>query len=131
MINQINIDINVVKDFKVKGTIWEPKNKKAIIVICHGMAEHIKRYDQFAKCSANNNYLVVGYDQRGHGLTAPKLEEIGYMSDDNNITALILDLNEDITFAKRTYPNIPIILFGHSMGSFVSISYIEQFGTNV
>lgn len=127
---KIKIDIEVSNDFAVKGSIWEPETKKAILVICHGMAEHIERYHDFASFLANNGYVVIGYDQRGHGQTASTIDNIGYMSDTNNINILVADLFEVIEFSKKKY-NLPIFLLGHSMGSFISLNYIQHYGNEI
>ena len=64
-------ELNVSNDVTLKGFIYEPENEiKGIVQISHGMAEHIQRYDDFSNFLCENNYLVVGYDQRGHGMTA-------------------------------------------------------------
>ena len=129
--NRIAIDINVGLDFIVKGFVWESQVKKGIVVICHGMAEHIKRYDHFASFLSNNGYTVIGYDQRGHGMTAGSIENVGYMSDINNINIMVADLFEVIEFVKAKYPEMPIFLYGHSLGSFLSTNYIQLYGDQI
>lgn len=96
------------------------------IVLCHGMAEHIDRYDSFAKVLVNNGFIVFGYNQRGHRFTDEK-ENYGYMGDCDNFDILVSDLNEVIDYVKVKRPNIAVYLFGHSMGSFVSTRFIELF----
>ena len=96
------------------------------IVLCHGMAEHIDRYDSFAKVLVNNGFIVLGYNQRGHRFTDEK-ENYGYMGDCDNFDILVSDLNEVIDYVKVKRPNIAVYLFGHSMGSFVSTRFIELF----
>lgn len=96
------------------------------IVLCHGMAEHIDRYDNFAKVLVNNGFIVLGYNQRGHRFTDEK-ENYGYMGDCDNFDILVSDLNEVIDYVKVKRPNIAVYLFGHSMGSFVSTRFIELF----
>lgn len=96
------------------------------IVLCHGMAEHIDRYDSFAKVLVNNGFIVFGYNQRGHRFTDEK-ENYGYMGDCDNFDILVSDLNEVIDYVKVKKPNIAVYLFGHSMGSFVSTRFIELF----
>ena len=91
---KLDYELPVSEGYVLKGHIWEAEQPKAIVMLCHGMAEHIARYDDFATFLANNNYTVVGYDQRGHGATAGSVENLGYMSDEDNFVALVEDLHE-------------------------------------
>lgn len=128
---RIDYELPVSEGYVLKGHIWEAEDAKAIVMLCHGMAEHIERYDNFATFLANNNYTVVGYDQRGHGKTAGSVENLGYMSDDDNFVALVEDLHETNKMVKEKYPNMKIFLLGHSMGSFVSQRYIQLYGDTI
>ena len=125
-------ELNVSNSVTLKGYIYEPENEiKGIVQISHGMAEHIKRYDDFSKFLCENNYLVVGYDQRGHGMTAGSVENCGYMDDSDNINVLVEDIHNVNKYIKELYPNLPIYLFGHSMGSFVSQRYVELYDNEI
>ena len=102
---------------KISAHIWVPENEiKAIMLICHGMAEHLKRYERFAEYLTQNHILACGIDLPGHGDSSQ--EGLGFFSDKNGgdyVKECILDFKEDIA---KQYPSIPLILFGHSMGSF-------------
>ena len=93
------------------------------IVLVHGMAEHIDRYEGFARDLVANGFAVLGYNERGHRFTDEK-ENYGYMKFDD----LVEDVNEMIDFMKAKYPDNPVNLFGHSMGSFVSERVSELYG---
>ena len=125
-------ELQVGNDVALKGYIYEPEQEiKGIIQICHGMAEHIKRYDDFMQFLCNNNFVVIGYDQRGHGMTAGSVEKCGYMDDSDNIEVLVHDVHKVNNYIKELYPNLPIYLFGHSMGSFVSQRYVELYDNEI
>lgn len=125
-------NLQVSNDTILKGYIFEPSTEsKAIIQICHGMAEHIERYIDFMTFLCDNSYTVIGYDQRGHGKTAGSIENCGYMDDSNNIDVLVTDVHKVISFMKENYPNQKIYLFGHSMGSFVSQRYVELYNSEI
>ncbi len=116
------------------GKVYEPNNidnVDKVIIICHGMAEHIDRYDNFMEFLCNNNYIVVGYDQRGHGKTAGSLELCGYMDDVDNFECLVLDLFEVVKNVKKEYLKKDIIIFGHSMGSFVLQRFMQLYGNYI
>lgn len=109
-------------DILLKSICWQKEElllPKGIILIVHGMAEHIRRYTEFALFLANNDFIVYGYDQRGHGLTSKSVEEIGYMNTANSFTSLADDLEKMLNFISNSNPNLPIYIIGHSMGSFV------------
>ena len=95
---------------------WEPKgNPVAIVQLIHGVAEHMGRYDEFAQYLASRGALVVGHDHMGHGAshgTLP-LHFVGGWE------AVIEDTCALLRQMKKEYPDLPYILFGHSMGSFV------------
>ena len=128
---KIDYELPVSEGYVLKGHIWEAENPKAIVMLCHGMAEHIARYDYFATFLADNDYTVVGYDQRGHGATAGSVENLGYMSDDDNFVALVEDLHKTNEMVKEKYPNMKVFLLGHSMGSFVSQRYIQLYSDTI
>lgn len=115
----------------IKGYKWEIENPKAIVVLTHGMAEHILRYDEFAKVLNENNFTVYGHNHRGHKDSILSYSDYGYMDDEDNFGILVKDLNEIIDKIIIDNPNLPIFLFGHSMGSFVSQRYIELYGNKL
>lgn len=124
--------IQVSNDTTLKGYIYEPTiESKAIVQICHGMAEHIERYDDFMSFLCGNGYTVIGYDQRGHGKTAGSIENCGYMDDNNNIEVLVNDIYTVLSYMKENYPNQKIFLFAHSMGSFVSQRFVELYNNEI
>jgi alpha-beta hydrolase superfamily lysophospholipase len=97
---------------------------KAIVQIAHGIAEHIDRYDEFMEFLAAHGYLVVANDHLGHGKSISKPEDQGFFSDDNGWEYVVQDMERlhDITAAE--YPGIPYVMFGHSMGSFLTRTYL-------
>lgn len=120
------------KNVTLYGYITEPEgNVKGVVQICHGMAEHIERYFDFMDFLANNGYIVVGYNQRGHGKTAGSVEKQGYMDDEDNFDILVQDVHIVHEYVKKLYPNMIYYQFGHSMGSFVSQRYAELYGNEI
>lgn len=107
-------EIELIKRQKVD----EPK---ANVLIIHGMAEHIKRYEDFFDFLSNHGYGVYGYDQRGHGKTAGSIENLGYF--DLGWKGVVDDVKEVVASLPRT---VPLVLMGHSMGSFVVRDYVRK-----
>lgn len=104
--------------------VWdEVQSPKAVVKIAHGMAEHSARYDDFAKFLNSKGYVVVMNDHRGHGLTAEQ-DSFGYEEGDmwtNNV----LDQVKIIDYCKEKY-GLPIVMMGHSYGSFITQAVIEE-----
>lgn len=122
----------------VRGYIWKPIGKvKGIIQISHGMCEYVKRYDEFARYLAKNGYVVVGNDHLGHGSSAGSTQERGYFGKvpplpgmDSGLF-LVKDLHQTTKMIKSHFLNIPYIIIGHSMGSFVLRRYLSIYGKDV
>ncbi|WP_245629970.1 alpha/beta hydrolase [Domibacillus robiginosus] len=114
--------------FASKWIKGEQQKPRALVQIAHGMAEYIMRYDSFAKELAAQNIFVYGNDHRGHGETAKLANSYGYFSDENGFEKVLQDMRTLTTIMEKEYPDVPIFLFGHSMGSFLSRRYIQLFG---
>lgn len=104
---------------------------KGVIQISHGMAEHGKRYEDFAKLLTDNGYNVYVNDHRGHGKTAQRLEKAGYLADEDGFECLVNDIHTLTEIIKKENKDVPIILFGHSMGSFASQNYAIKYGDEI
>lgn len=103
---------------------------KGIFQIAHGMAEHKERYFKFMEFLANNGYLSIINDHRGHGKSVKDKEDLGYFYD-NSGESIVDDLLQVTNYVKTLYPNKKVILFGHSMGSMVVRSYIKKYDSNI
>lgn len=104
---------------------------KAVVQIAHGMSETAIRYKEFAQELTKNGYVVYINDHRGHGITAKTIDNIGYLAEKDGFTCLVEDMNILTNIIKEENPDLPIYLFGHSMGSFVSQRYIMEYGDNL
>ncbi|MEX2415085.1 MAG: lysophospholipase [Paenibacillaceae bacterium] len=111
---------------------WKPEvNPTCIVVIAHGMGEHGGRYEQLAQQLTAQGYAVYALDHRGHGRTAGCRDKFGHLADHNGWNLVIEDLREVIEQVRKEHPRLPIILFGHSMGSLISRRYIQLYGDRV
>lgn len=110
---------------------WEAVVRpKAVVQIFHGMAEHAGRYKRFAEYLNNAGFIVYANDHRGHGRTAGKVDEVGYIGTDgfNNI---VEDEYVIKNLIQEKHKGLPIIVFGHSFGSFVAQEYIIRYGNEI
>lgn len=104
---------------------WLPESHpRAVVQIVHGIAEHIGRYDHFARFLAAHGYVVVAEDHMGHGGSITNGTQ-GYF------TGGWMNAVEDVkALHDRTaleYPGIPYVILGHSMGSFLLRTYLYTY----
>lgn len=100
---------------------------KAVVQIAHGIAEHVGRYDDFAAFLASNGFVVVGNDHLGHGLSAKKKEDLGFFAEKGGWEIATGDMRRVYERFRAEYPGLPYFLFGHSMGSFLSRTYLIKY----
>ena len=103
-----------------------------IVQIVHGIAEHIARYSAFAAFLAEHGYIVVCHDQLGHGKRSASDEaHLGFFSEENGWEKAVAGYPSlhDKTAAK--YPGKPYFIFGHSIGSFLTRTYLIRFRTGL
>jgi alpha-beta hydrolase superfamily lysophospholipase len=95
---------------------------RGIVVICHGLAEHSRRYEAFAQQLAQRGYHVYAYDHRGHGETIAPDTDLGRFARRDGAAKVIADVMGMRDLAKQNHPGLPIILFGHSMGGLIALN---------
>ncbi|MBQ2642701.1 MAG: lysophospholipase [Eubacterium sp.] len=101
-----------------------------IIEFVHGMCEHKGRYLETMKEFNRRGYICAIADLRGHGDNALSDEDLGYFGREG-YRALIDDVYDYTLFLKREYPNLPLILFGHSMGSLIVRTFVKRHSDDV
>lgn len=114
---------------QVRTLIWQDDEAApvGVVQIAHGVCEHIGRYDDFARFLAGNGFVVCGNDHLGHGKTVQFESELGYVFDGDHIN-MVRDMNTLHNIMSKRYPELPYIIFGHSMGSFLARIYSAAFG---
>ncbi|MBQ9273135.1 MAG: alpha/beta hydrolase [Mogibacterium sp.] len=111
---------------RIHAISWEPSGKpKAIVQIIHGMVEFIDRYDEFAGYLTEHGFLVCGEDHLGHGESVMSDEYHGYFGKNGNAW-VISDIHKLRTIMQKEYPDLPYMMLGHSMGSFLVRQYIVE-----
>ncbi len=104
---------------KIHGCRWTPEgDPKAIVQIIHGIAEFVERYDEFADYLTRHGFLVVAEDHMGHGKSINGDGIQGYFH--GGWFTAVEDSMQLMADVKAEYPDLPYILFGHSMGSFMA-----------
>lgn len=113
------------KEGKIYSCMWVGKQQRAILQIAHGMAEHSGRYDAFATYMAEHGYVVCMEDHAGHGKSAAVK---GHFADQDGWNSILRDMKCLMDEVGELYPNLPVFLLGHSMGSFLTRCYITRYG---
>ena len=108
---------------------WPRDGAKGVVVIAHGASEHSGRYDRFARALNDAGYAAYGIDHRGHGRTSASTG-VG-LAGPGGGARMIDDLHELVDRAARENGDVPVILFGHSMGSMIAQAYVQTYGTGL
>ena len=96
---------------------------RAIIQIAHGVAEYIDRYRPFMQWFAEKGFIVVGNDHLGNGKNIRDDFNKGFFAAENGWDYVVKDMDNLRDIIREEYPNLPYILLGHSMGSFLARTY--------
>lgn len=123
------------KKSTVFARFWEDETKQPefVVQICHGMCEYIDRYAPFAEYLCARGAVVCGNDHLGHGNTKQKNEDsiYGYFADKDGEKLVVEDIRAMTELVRQQYPNLPIVLMGHSMGSMLARSYMTKHGDGI
>ena len=103
---------------------WAPEGPpRGIVHLVHGISEHIGRYDETARFLAEHGFLVCGEDHLGHGRTVTDGSH-GFFAPENGWTLAARDVRALRKLEGARHPNLPYFLLGHSMGSFLTRTYL-------
>ncbi|CAF0769227.1 unnamed protein product [Adineta ricciae] len=106
---------------RLSGYDWSPEHHQsapiAVVILLHGLAEHSGRYEHVAQFYNENNIAVVTMDLRGHGLSEGAHVYIPTSE------SMFEDIDLLVREARVRYPSCPAILYGHSMGGNLALSY--------
>ncbi len=118
---------------KIHAIQWTPVSVevRGVIQIIHGMAEHIERYEDFAKFLGKQGFVVVLEDHLGHGKTASSSSALGYFCEQDPATVLVRDVHRLKKIVQEKYPGLPYIVMGHSMGSMILRNYLFRYGQGI
>lgn len=103
---------------------------KAWVHIMHGMAEHSARYQLLAEFLNQQGYMVTADDHRGHGKTGDANGNLYHLADNNGWNQMIDDQWQLIEYIGAQN-NLPLIILGHSMGSFMATHFCQRYAHKI
>ena len=111
---------------RIHGCRWTPEQPPvAVFQIIHGIAEYIERYDDFARYLNRLGFLVVAEDHMGHGKSISGEGIQGYFH--GGWFTAVEDSCQLLQDTRKEFPDLPYVLFGHSMGSFMTRTILEKY----
>jgi alpha-beta hydrolase superfamily lysophospholipase len=109
-------EFSATDGLKLFGRKWVADDPKALVCIVHGLGEHSGRYQHVARRMNEAGLTVYAFDLRGHGKSEGKRGHADYEDLMNDITVFL-------NTCMREYPDIPLFLYGHSLGGNLVINY--------
>ncbi|HBV88783.1 MAG TPA: lysophospholipase [Desulfosporosinus sp.] len=98
---------------------WQPATKsRGVICLIHGLGEHSGRYVNMAQYLTQAGYVLLAYDQRGHGKS---LGRRGYTP---FYDTLLDDIDRFRRESIKRFPGLPTFLYGHSLGGNLVLNYV-------
>lgn len=100
--------------------------ERGVLLLSHGLAEHSARYARFAHFMAVQGFHVYGHDHRGHGATQAADAPFGRYAEADGARKVIEDIAAIAGIARGEHPDLPVVLFGHSMGGLIALNAAEE-----
>lgn len=117
---------------RIHAVEWSPdESPEAILQIAHGVTEYILRYEEFAEYLTNKGILVVGNDHIGHGSSIAENAKPMYFGPEGSFKYAVDDVNTLYKTTKEKYENIPYIILGFSLGSFIVRRFLIDYPDTV
>jgi len=116
-VKQVRSELEPAPRVKLATAIWIPENSSAVFILCHGHAEHSGRYTYLVNTIVGHGLAVYTLDHRGHGRSSGT-RALSLRFDD-----FVDDLDLVVDGARADFPELPVMLFGHSMGGLIAVRY--------
>ena len=119
--NTIHAELFVPSDNNIKG----------VVQIAHGMMDYIGRYKGMADALCKAGYALAGNDHLGHGDSVATPEDYGFFASKGGYDYVIDDVKKMNDLIRKEIPGVPVVLLGHSMGSFISRLYAVKYSDSI
>ncbi len=119
--NTIHAELFVPSDKEIRG----------VVQISHGMVDYVGRYAVLAEALTAEGFVVAGNDHLGHGESVSTPEDFGFFASKDGWSYVIDDLKKMNDLLREEYKGVPVVLLGHSMGSFLARLYAEKYADSI
>ncbi len=112
----------------VHGDIYVPKDArvKGVLQLSHGMTDYVERYEELARFVTERGFVFAGHCHIGHGKSVASADELGFFALRYGVEILLDDMRLMNDLLKKRFDGVPIIVMGHSMGSFIARIFAAQ-----
>ena len=122
------VDFTSADGARIAAVRWSPAHRggpvRGVVQIAHGMGEHVLRYAPLAGALTARGFVVQGQDHRGHGRTAQIAGSVPGVLGPGGWDALVDDIGRLASSARTAHPGVPVVVLGHSMGSFAVTQFL-------
>lgn len=117
----------------IYAEIYTPKHvaPRGIVQLAHGMIDYTGRYTALASFLCDHGFIFAGNHHLGHGKSVADSNDFGFFAERDGYKYVIKDVHSMNKYLHKTHPDLPIILLGHSMGSFISRIYVAEYSSTV
>lgn len=132
MVSATEYQLNVNQESVAFVRGWMPdRPPRACVQIVHGMSEHGGRYARFAAALNAAGHAVFAQDLPGHGRTARAPDELGHFADEHGWHLAMHSIRAVQVDIREKHPGRPLVLFGHSLGSYLAQDYLVHHGRDL
>lgn len=120
----MNLSFPLSDGLPIHARQWntEAATPQGVVLIVHGLGEHIERYDDWARHLNERGYHVLGSDHRGHGKSGGKRGHA------DRFELFLEEIDKLRELAGNQFPKLPIVLYGHSLGGNIVLNYVLDRG---
>lgn len=117
----------------IHAELFIPSNQniRGVVQISHGMTDYIGRYKLLADALCAAGYVLAGNDHLGHGDSVATPDDYGFFASRDGYRYVIDDVKKMTDLLRAEFPNVPLVLLGHSMGSFVARLYAVKYADSI